>query len=421
MAHISKEQRDEIIRLYTEEHLSGPQIQRRLGIGQHRTIYRVLDKAGIKLPKVGLANPDKGPELAAEIVRLYVEEKLTGPEIKQKLGLRSVTTVYAALHRAGIERPSHGVQASIDAAQRSAQVVALWKSGVPFQQIRDSLGISVTHIYRILNDAGIKPSKSGRREAAIMAFTPKQELEIVNLFKQGVMRNAIAVRFRCSAHTVRNVLKRHGIDSHYNRRKFTPEEVEDILASHARGESPEEIGQRLEVRPGQVSSYLHSKLRGTNHGLKRVERFVDDNGYVSVLMPFDSPYRSMLAKGSGGYIFQHRLVMATHLGRPLLSTETVHHVNGKTGDNRIENLQLRHGAHGKGIVQRCMDCGSYNIEAVPLADPVDADGVPIRSALIARALAGKPVPVLALIKDFAKYYPEEMAAKLAAKQKTLES
>lgn len=90
------------------------------------------------------------------------------------------------------------------------------------------------------------------------------------------------------------------------------------------------------------------------------------HGYWYVWVPEMSAYACMRDKS--GRIAEHRLVLAEKLGRPLLKTETVHHINGVRNDNRSENLQLRQGHHGKHIVMACMDCGSHRLGPVAIAE-----------------------------------------------------
>lgn len=51
--------------------------------------------------------------------------------------------------------------------------------------------------------------------------------------------------------------------------------------------------------------------------------------------------------GKQGYVAEHRLVVEAAIGRYLLPTEAVHHINEMKDDNRLENLELceSHGSH----------------------------------------------------------------------------
>jgi len=81
-----------------------------------------------------------------------------------------------------------------------------------------------------------------------------------------------------------------------------------------------------------------------NHNNWKGGRCLLPSGYIFIKLYPDAFFFPMA--GKQGYVMEHRLAMAKHLGRLLHSFEKVHHKNGIRNDNRLENLELTsNGAH----------------------------------------------------------------------------
>jgi hypothetical protein len=90
---------------------------------------------------------------------------------------------------------------------------------------------------------------------------------------------------------------------------------------------------------GKIISFRSSRCLRCGHSGALSPRWkggrsMDKDGYFRVLSPTHPN------ADAHGYVLEHRLVMEAHLGRTLLPTEVVHHINGITSDHRIENLAL---------------------------------------------------------------------------------
>jgi hypothetical protein len=198
------------------------------------------------------------------------------------------------------------------------------------------------------------------------------ELLAIEKYQSGLSLEAVGKLFNVNFVTIRNVLKGHNIERRKtgNPIKILNEELaNNIIKLYNGGLSQEKIAAKLHTSQTRISRLL--QFNGIDCGMRRGARHHawqggkhTRNGYVFVSITKDSPYSSMAV--SNGYVMEHRLVLAQHLQRPLTKNETVHHINGDTQDNTIENLQLRHGKHGKHQVFVCCECGSHNVKSTNL-------------------------------------------------------
>ena len=91
--------------------------------------------------------------------------------------------------------------------------------------------------------------------------------------------------------------------------------------------------------------------RGQASSVWKGGKYTDPAGYIHVKLPAEDYYFPM--SNNNGYILEHRLVMARHLGRLLQSWELIHHKDGVKSHNTLSNLEFTIGSshwaiHSKG-------------------------------------------------------------------------
>jgi hypothetical protein len=258
---------------------------------------------------------------------------------------------------------------SIGAEQELAQ---RFRAGTPTRTLAEEYGVPRCVVYAALRRQRSTSTLIGRKRLMSNVHqTQERNAKIIAAYQAGATVAESGAPFGLKYTRTQKILSTAGVLT--NRQEASADLKRDIAQRWAAGQSQSSIGRSLGISQNRVGRILHRlgyvserRCRGPLHGAWKGGVFRDASGYVREWIPVDDPLRVMA--DASGYVLQHRLVMARHLGRPLRQSETVHHINSDRQNNRPENLQLRQGRHGKGIVLACADCGSSNIVPHTLAE-----------------------------------------------------
>lgn len=240
------------------------------------------------------------------------------------------------------------------------RIIADYLAGNSLKKIADREDTYVEAVRKVLIRHGVE-----RRPHVKRLFTPEGEDKMIAQYLDGASLSSLATEYRCTFQGVARILERRGVS---RRRRgnpgysLTPEQDAQIVTAYEEGARVADVAKRFQVNMLYVSRCLkEAGVKVRSYGDYQDGRAIV-GGYVWVLVPEDSPFASMRWEPQG-YVPEHRLVMAQHLGRPLRPTETVHHKDGDKANNDLGNLELRHGRHPRGVRMRCACCGSLDIEA----------------------------------------------------------
>lgn len=257
----------------------------------------------------------------------------------------------------------------IGSDEQIIELLKLYREGEPVRTLARKFKCRTDLISNTLRECGYAVYKGHGRTS------PAKKAAIIFAYRNGTTTlKELSSEFDLSTDTISKMLRREGIKSD-KWETWTQEKFARLREMHDGGAKLDELCEAFHIK----RSALGTKLRragvppreqgsGPGHHNWRGGRIVGPEGYVSVRPQGDD--WEYCRPNSSGYVLEHRLVMGRALGRPVADNETVHHINGVRDDNRLENLQLRQGQHGSGVVMVCNCCGSQDVSVAEIASEV---------------------------------------------------
>lgn len=176
--------------------------------------------------------------------------------------------------------------------ERNERIIEAFHRLKSTRAVSNETGVNLKTVAYTLNQAGIKTPRKGRRN--VNCACDRNADLVMQMYNSGSSLANIARTVGTKGQEVTKFLRRNGITAQFS-----------------------------------TATY------GEKHYAWKGGRLVDKDGYILVQAK-NHPFR----RKHTPYILEHRLVMEESLGRMLLPTEVVHHIDGNKQNNSIENLTV---------------------------------------------------------------------------------